>query len=421
MKDKVVRCVYDFPAETDKDLDLRVGDVVRVTRIINSDWYEGQVHNRCGQFPAAYVEDCADVFDLVVAERAFAGEQEGDLSFESGEYVVVTEIVDENWMRGYVQGGSFGLFPRSFVKEIKLEASEMSAIMGEVPQDNGTNGDVGAEVAKGATVDVSDEDEEMWVDVLDNFNAMDSNELTLVAGTKVKVLCDVDDFWCKGVDKDGEEGIFPRNFVNLPETETTEAEIVESDPVPKTKVAEVVVDPPVVTPKPQNEEVRPIGKMTALFNFAGPEKGDLTFNQGDEILLLENINTEWMKGMINNEVGIFPSNYVQVVEMFNETNSSSSTKVANDAKKSPRSDSPAATTEPKKPPPPKPSKPQRPKLPDSKKLSEEISPFTYDLKLNSKPLVIIPVKYRKQGSPNVVILKNWRREELEELKHNRER
>jgi len=441
-----VRCVYNFPAETDNDLDLHIGDVVRVTRVINADWYEGQVHNRRGQFPAAYVEDCNDVFDLAVADRAFAGEQEGDLSFQPGEYIVVTEIVDENWMRGYVQGGGYGLFPRSFVKEISLDPSEISSVIGgnSVEKESNDSSGVVSEAVnedgastKGETVEV--EPAELWVDVLENFNAMDSTELNLVAGTKVKIVCDVDDFWCKGITPSGEEGIFPRNFVDLPELDNKSEDVQNTNSIDEVATPQPKEDVPVVEviqeTKSKSDEPKPIGKVEALFNFTGPEKGDLSFNQGNEILLLENINKEWMKGMVNDGVGIFPSSYVKVLEMFpipsndivevektestistTSTNSQSSTNLK---KSSPRAVSPSIV-EPKKPPPPKPSKPQRPKLPDSKKFSDDINPFLVDLKLKSKPLVIIPAKYRKQGSTNIIILKNWKKEELDELKHNRE-
>merc|ERR1712142_1246061 len=119
-------------------------------------------------------------------------------------------------MRGY------GLFPRSFVKEITLDPSEVSSVIGGIRSENepSDSASVGNESTEDRAITADDpvdvvEPVELWVDVLENFNAMDSTELNLVAGTKVKIVCDVDDFWCKGISASGEEGIFPRNFVDL--------------------------------------------------------------------------------------------------------------------------------------------------------------------------------------------------------------
>ncbi|AMD19832.1 HCL319Cp [Eremothecium sinecaudum] len=51
--------------------------------------------------------------------------------------------------------------------------------------------------------------------------------------------------------------------------------------------------------------------VIALYAFQAQQEGDLTFNAGDKIEVLEKLTPEWYKGRHNGNVGMFPSNYVK--------------------------------------------------------------------------------------------------------------
>ncbi|RPA96528.1 SH3-domain-containing protein [Choiromyces venosus 120613-1] len=60
--------------------------------------------------------------------------------------------------------------------------------------------------------------------------------------------------------------------------------------------------------------VHVLSLANAQWAFAGTEKGDLTFNAGDTIEVLEKVKEDWWKGRVaggNGEIGLFPSSYVQ--------------------------------------------------------------------------------------------------------------
>ncbi|ORY90808.1 SH3 domain-containing protein [Leucosporidium creatinivorum] len=58
---------------------------------------------------------------------------------------------------------------------------------------------------------------------------------------------------------------------------------------------------------------RGLGTATALYAFEGQDSAeDLSFNEGDQILVLEHVSEDWMKGELNGRTGIFPSSYVQM-------------------------------------------------------------------------------------------------------------
>ena len=52
----------------------------------------------------------------------------------------------------------------------------------------------------------------------------------------------------------------------------------------------------------------------ARFDFEGEQDDELTFSEGDVISLLEYVGDEWAKGQLGPRTGIFPLNFVEVVE-----------------------------------------------------------------------------------------------------------
>lgn len=54
-------------------------------------------------------------------------------------------------------------------------------------------------------------------------------------------------------------------------------------------------------------------EYVALYTYESPEPSDLTFSEGDTILVAER-EGEWWKGSIGDRSGVFPSNYVKPKE-----------------------------------------------------------------------------------------------------------
>ncbi|XP_023202663.1 SH3 domain-containing protein 19-like [Xiphophorus maculatus] len=55
-------------------------------------------------------------------------------------------------------------------------------------------------------------------------------------------------------------------------------------------------------------------RCVALFDYEGEDDDELTFSQGDVIGLLELVGEEWGRGQIHGRTGIFPLNFMEVVE-----------------------------------------------------------------------------------------------------------
>lgn len=64
---------------------------------------------------------------------------------------------------------------------------------------------------------------------------------------------------------------------------------------------------------PSNTPKKSSGKfqVRALFDFIPSEKGELGFHKGDIIKVIDDQYKNWWKGDLHNQIGIFPSNYVE--------------------------------------------------------------------------------------------------------------
>ncbi|XP_014219561.1 abl interactor 1 isoform X2 [Copidosoma floridanum] len=113
--------LYDFPASQPGDLDLKEGDIVYLTKLINDNWMEGRVNNREGMFPINFVDVKIPLpgleTNVVNALYAFKAETSDDLSFEEGASIKVLSRISDDWLYGEYKGKR-GQFPSSFVNKV---------------------------------------------------------------------------------------------------------------------------------------------------------------------------------------------------------------------------------------------------------------------------------------------------------------
>ncbi|XP_034143734.1 intersectin-2a isoform X2 [Esox lucius] len=85
-----------------------------------------------------------------------------------------------------------------------------------------------------------------------------------------------------------------------PITDSTQENIVPSEPIYCT-VAEL-----------ESPDPLQIEEYVALYTYESPEVGDLTFSEGDVVMVTER-EGEWWRGCIGDQTGVFPSNYVKQI------------------------------------------------------------------------------------------------------------
>uniref|UniRef100_A0AAQ4NNM6 Sorbin and SH3 domain containing 2a n=1 Tax=Gasterosteus aculeatus aculeatus TaxID=481459 RepID=A0AAQ4NNM6_GASAC len=138
------RAIYDFKAQTAKELTFKKGDAVNIIRQIDNNWYEGEHRGQVGILPISYVERMpssekqqpirppppAHVREIGegVARYNFNADTNVELSLRKGERVVVIRQVDQNWYEGRIPDTSKqGIFPVSYIDIIKRSTSKSSS------------------------------------------------------------------------------------------------------------------------------------------------------------------------------------------------------------------------------------------------------------------------------------------------------
>ncbi|XP_076830431.1 sorbin and SH3 domain-containing protein 1 isoform X1 [Brachyhypopomus gauderio] len=123
--------LFNFKAETLKELPFQKGDIVYILRQVDQNWYEGEHHGRVGIFPRNYVELLPPTekaqpkksgpvqvleYGEAMARFNFTGDTVVEMSFRKGERITLIRRVDENWYEGKISGTNRqGIFPVSYV------------------------------------------------------------------------------------------------------------------------------------------------------------------------------------------------------------------------------------------------------------------------------------------------------------------
>nr|XP_034815142.2 SH3 domain-containing protein 19 isoform X6 [Pan paniscus] len=128
--------------------------------------------------------------------------------------------------------------------------------------------------------------------VLHDFPAEQVDDLNLTSGEIVYLLEKIDTDWYRGNCRN-QIGIFPANYVkviiDIPEGGDGKRECISSHCVKGSR-------------------------CVARFEYIGEQKDELSFSEGEIIILKEYVNEEWARGEVRGRTGIFPLNFVEPVE-----------------------------------------------------------------------------------------------------------
>ncbi|XP_014482801.1 PREDICTED: dynamin-binding protein-like [Dinoponera quadriceps] len=131
--------LYPFNAQFPNELSFGAGEVVHLTRHIDSEWMEGMIDTTKGIFPSSYVNiivDCVEAeniqaqpeVDAIPAKKhalepgvtvkvlyTFDAQMDGDLSVHEGDVVTVVDTANEDWVNVKNKSGLVGLCPREYL------------------------------------------------------------------------------------------------------------------------------------------------------------------------------------------------------------------------------------------------------------------------------------------------------------------
>ncbi|CAK6445889.1 unnamed protein product [Pipistrellus nathusii] len=288
--------LHDFPAEQVGDLSLTFGEIVYLLEKIDTDWYRGKCRNQTGLFPANHVKVIIDVPEggngkresvsshcvnkgpRCGAQFEYIGDQKDVPSFLEGESIVPNEHVNEEWAGGEPRGRT-RISPLNLVELVEDHASSGTNVFSTKVPLKTKKEDSGADSQDDS---LSGE----WCEALHSFTAETSDDLPFKRGERILILQRLDSDWYKGRLRN-REGIFPAVFVR---------------PCP--------ADMKSMSPLALKGR-----KAKALYDFHGDNEDELSFKAGDTITELESVDDDWMSGELMGKSGIFPKNYVQVLQV----------------------------------------------------------------------------------------------------------
>ncbi|GAB1300436.1 Intersectin-1 [Apodemus speciosus] len=204
-----------------------------------------------------------------IAMYTYESSEQGDLTFQQGDVIVVTKK-DGDWWTGTV-GDKSGVFPSNYVR---LKDSEGSGTAGKT-------GSLGKkpEIAQ----------------VIASYTATGPEQLTLAPGQLILIRKKNPGGWWEGElqarGKKRQIGWFPANYVKLLSPGTSKITPTE---LPKTTVQPAVC------------------QVIGMYDYAAQNDDELAFSKGQVINVLSKEDPDWWKGEVSGQVGLFPSNYVKL-------------------------------------------------------------------------------------------------------------
>ncbi|XP_032149856.1 intersectin-2 isoform X6 [Sapajus apella] len=273
------RALYPFEARNHDEMSFNSGDIIQVDEktIGEPGWLYGSFQGHFGWFPCNYVEKMpSSENEKAVSPKKALLPPTVSLSATS----TSSELLSSN------QPASMTDYQNVSFSNLTVNTSwqKKSAFTRTV-----SPGSISPIHGQGQVV------ENLKAQALCSWTAKKDNHLNFSKHDIITVLEQQENWWFGEVH--GRRGWFPKSYVKIiPGNEVKREE-------PETLYA-------AVNKKPTSAACSVGEEYIALYPYSSVEPGDLTFTEGEEILVTQK-DGEWWTGSIGNRSGIFPSNYVK--------------------------------------------------------------------------------------------------------------
>uniref|UniRef100_A0A671WSX7 Intersectin 1 n=1 Tax=Sparus aurata TaxID=8175 RepID=A0A671WSX7_SPAAU len=250
------QALYPWRAKKDNHLNFNKNEIITVLEQQDM-WWLGELQTgQRGWFPKSYVKLISAPMTAppeYIAMYTYESSEQGDLSFQQGDVVMVTRK-EGDWWTGMVSGKT-GVFPSNYVKprDSSLGPAGKTGSLGKKP-----------EIAQ----------------VIAPYNATGAEQLTLAPGQLILIRKKNPGGWWEGElqarGKKRQIGWFPANYVKLLSPSTTVCQVI------------------------------------GMYDYVAQNDDELAFQKGQVITVLNKDDCDWWKGELNGREGLFPSNYVKL-------------------------------------------------------------------------------------------------------------
>eukprot|EP00096_Caligus_rogercresseyi_P015547 TRINITY_DN799_c0_g1_i6.p1 TRINITY_DN799_c0_g1~~TRINITY_DN799_c0_g1_i6.p1 ORF type:complete len:898 (+),score=300.51 TRINITY_DN799_c0_g1_i6:905-3598(+) len=330
------RILHDWASTKESELNLVKGENISVTSTSNENWWQGEsLEGKKGYFPSNFVTtehleargntpvEAPEVIgsspEVVSAPEAVSGdeircvalypynsEEPGDLNFEQGDIIILVSQT-EDWWTGRI-GDRTGVFPFNYVEIIK-DGEFKNVDAPQIPEAQKPSHDDSNDALPEASNDGSITEEASGkspeiATVVAPYEASSKEQISLQKGQMILIKKKNSSGWWQGEVQGGKGkkrqiGWFPANYVTVVGGVSSGSEKTSSGATPGSEEA------------PKSE---PQLKFKALFPYAANHEDELPFEADDVIILISKDEEAWWKGECKGLVGVFPSNYVELIE-----------------------------------------------------------------------------------------------------------
>ncbi|KAK2854204.1 hypothetical protein Q5P01_006865 [Channa striata] len=270
------------------------------------------LEERKGRQPRATQHRKSAALTSFKALYPFTARNNEELTFSADDLIEVDETTEreEGWLYGSRQG-KMGWFPESYVERVTTSetanSSAAAAPASKVPlQSQLSTALEAAKVAgmKSAFTPTHSPNPapsetqgqqvvgNLLAQALCSWTAKTDNHLNFNKDDVIQVLEQQENWWLGELN--GEQGWFPKTYVTLLGEEGSNTKSSPPD-------------------ASESSDSLQLEEYIALYTYESPEAGDLTFKEGDLILVTKR-EGEWWSGSIGDRTGVFPSNYVKPKE-----------------------------------------------------------------------------------------------------------
>uniref|UniRef100_A0A8C9TIZ5 Intersectin 1 n=1 Tax=Scleropages formosus TaxID=113540 RepID=A0A8C9TIZ5_SCLFO len=260
MKVVFYRALYPFEARSHDEITIKPGDIVMVDESQTGEpgWLGGELKGKTGWFPANYAEKIPET-EVPASLRSGAGLGAlASLSITPTSPPTAAQPLPAEVTASQLPATT--LRQRSAFTPATLTGSSPSPVLGQGEKVEG-----------------------LQAQALYPWRAKKDNHLNFNKNEVITVLEQQDMWWFGEVQ--GQRGWFPKSYVKL-----------ISGPTRSSPLTEYVCFH--------------IAEYIAMYTYESSEQGDLTFQQGDVIVVLKK-EGDWWTGAVGDRTGVFPSNYVK--------------------------------------------------------------------------------------------------------------
>ena len=260
---------------------------------------------------------------------SFVAGSEEELSFKPGDTIELTSRRNDDWLEGICHGHR-GIFPANFVVIVKplpeddirkssssnMNVGSDSSCSSDRTVVEGTNVVANLNVVTGSAT-VTDSNVGLDSTTIPNLKVVSkSSSASITAiGAKQTVGSDLT------VKSDSERGDSLNSKEILIESSDSQVHIENTRTIPSEEPHPRILS----DGNTQADSECSLNKNTDLYNLSGrictaladydsDVDGDLCFKAGQDIRIISTVNMEWLKGVLQNRTGIFPKNFVKILD-----------------------------------------------------------------------------------------------------------